>query len=641
MRIWLRWLLAIPALDRLWPRYVTLLVRKRPMVVFGTGGIAEQFLNHCPLEPIAFLDNDKAKQGETFHGQKVHAPAWLSSLKDPFHVFIASSYHEPIRRQLLALGIDRSRISSAYPDPRLGLVGKAGLQVLIEALLIPLAMAAVSSLCLIRSFWACRVLAQGTWSGYAAFNPFRALNGCFYWAPAYLLRTYGRSGTAPNFALGDYPMSRFFYYCLPSLYLYRDLPILVPLVGMAGWWGAFWLWSGLVSPGWLIIVLGLLAISVSFVYNTFYVQNYNALGWLFFPLGLFALVHGYWLPAALIWLAASFASITVVVIAGWLAFVLAAVSLSPWPLLALAPAGLKLSSHFLPALRQGGGSARDAAKTIAQWIGLKRGKLRYRRIKHGGINHNHFLYFTAIHLQFLLFGYALTGILDPLFLAGMLIFAINIHVARFADIQTMTMLMASLAALFMLQQPNPWMLLPFWFLISPTPHRLFALKNKWLLPMFAPFDITPHVSACRQLLAPVPQGSRLLMAMDDPEGDYGRIYDGYRHIVELPVGIATEREIMALPTWHAISECNDEEAPGFWGRSTQEVETNMAFWRCNYVLVYQTASRELDPQWAERGFSCLSQMDWGPLVAEFPVFLGQRYEQEPPVWFLLQKQEPV
>ena len=78
-----------------------------------------------------------------------------------------------------------------------------------------------------------------------------------------------------------------------------------------------------------------------------------------------------------------------------------------------------------------------------------------------------------------------------------------------------------------------------------------------------------------QISFPVPEGSKVYFAFSDPDGSYGKIFDGYRHIHEVPLHVATLRKINLFPDWWAVSQTNYVEAPNCWGRTKNEVLENL------------------------------------------------------------------
>lgn len=75
-------------------------------VIFGAGSYGMQALKELGAEQVAyFLDNDKNKQGTRFQEIPVIGPEEFLSIKDEFHVVIASLYGHDMERQLKEAGI--------------------------------------------------------------------------------------------------------------------------------------------------------------------------------------------------------------------------------------------------------------------------------------------------------------------------------------------------------------------------------------------------------------------------------------------------------------------------------------------------------------------------------------------------------
>lgn len=83
------------------------------IVIFGTG-VAAEHAWACiddKSRVLVFVDNNPRKQGTEFLGRPVIAPAQLGDFPAA-DVQIASMYHNEIREQLIALGVDENRIKS-------------------------------------------------------------------------------------------------------------------------------------------------------------------------------------------------------------------------------------------------------------------------------------------------------------------------------------------------------------------------------------------------------------------------------------------------------------------------------------------------------------------------------------------------
>ena len=510
------------------------------------------------------------------------------------------------------------------------LFGWAGV---IRALFYPITVLLTTPVRLVQTLWASRVLASGQWEHYNCFTARKGLSYLFYWTQALNLTRYGRWGRSPCVGLGDYPLSRWFFYTLPSLFAFWRLAPIVPLVGLFGWWQAHVIWIERVDGWWLLSVMGLALISTSFYGNAFVRGNYNALGWMFFPIGLYALSTGQWLIALFAWLAASFTSFTVVVMAGVLSLVVAVEVGSPWPIVAMVPAVLKLLAGFAAAVADG--TWKDAAVRIMKAIGMANGRAKYTRKKTIGIRE---VFYLCTYMQFLLVCYFLTGAFSPLCAAAIIVFLINASVARFADCESIEMLMMSVCTMLTITSGEPWLLPSYWLVMSPLslltelPARRPVLDT---VPRYAPFHLKMLLDGMERFLDPVGRGQRVLMALDDPQGSYEKVFDGYRVLLELPIYVATKRQVLFLPNWFTVFELNYEGAPGVWGRDPASVRNNMDQWNADFAVIYQEAGTELAAQWQEKGFAPVGKFSWADYTEELR---GEKvYSGPTPDWWLLRK----
>lgn len=489
---------------------------------------------------------------------------------------------------------------------------------------------------LVQSLWACRVLASGDWGNYNHFSAHAGLNNLFYWTRALNLYRFGRSGRSPYLGLGNYSLSRCFIYSLPSLYAYWVASAPTVLFGMFGWWLSHFVWVYNEDASWVLLVMGLMLISTTFYANTFALQTYNAIGWMFFPLGLYGLATEQWLVAGFAWFAASSGSFTVVFLAGILSLVSAFSSGSLGPIIAILPAGLKLLTHFWPFITNR--DLKTSLLGIMKAIGLVDRGVKYKRksSKQLGLKH---IYYMFLYGQFLLVSFLATGEIQVLFLTGCVIFLTNSTYARFADDQSIRLLMFSIAAAVVLQNPAPLFILSFWILASPIPrfanfHSISHKPN--VVPKLFPFAIKPFLEGLEEFLLPVKRGERVLMAFNNPRGEYERVFDGYRTLLELPLYVATKKEIHFMPDWWGVFELNYEGATDFWGRDVESVQENINYWNANYVVIYQESGTKLDSKWQENGFETMGKFSW----ADYTENLGgeKPYAGPTPDWWLLSRQ---
>lgn len=389
----------------------------------------------------------------------------------------------------------------------------------------PLTLLVTTPIQLIKTLWGCRILTEGKWEDYGPqFNPSYAINNLWYSSVAINFQRFGRSGISPQMGLGSYDLSMLYTFSLPSLYALDKMRCMVPLMGMLGWLGVHYIWNAAAGGLWSSLIIALTLISSYFYVNTFGRQNYHSLGWMFFPIGLFALHTQQWWLAAAAWIAVSFGSTLAVIMAALLSSFLALWTLSPTPALAIIPAGIKLLLHFAPAWKRSG--FRGALAPIIKIMGGLHHNVKYARRNNGSILQlplAELVYTTAIYVQFLVATWLITGIFSPLLFMGILIFIANSTILRLHDIQTMYMMMMSLGTMTILANPLPELLPFFWLFISPIPYFVnMPDKERVLdvLPVCGPVHIKPVVEAMENFFTPVKPGERVIIAYDDPKGQY-------------------------------------------------------------------------------------------------------------------------
>ncbi len=515
-------------------------------------------------------------------------------------------------------------------------IKRFGLFGFIRLFFYPLTALLTTPVRLVQTLWNCRVLARGKWGDYSHFTTFAGVDYLVYWTMALNLRKFGRSGYSPYMGFGKHPLRRLFHYSLISLYSYWKASTIVLLLGMFGWLLIHLIWLSHAPASWVLLGIFLAMISTIFYGNIFALQNYNVLGWLFFPLGLYGIFTKNWIIAAAAWFMVSFGSFTVTAISGILSVVSAVMSLSFAPVFAFIPAGLILIIYCYPILITK--DIKPSFLSIMRTMGIYSKGAKYK--------HTHTLkspltmvYFLLIYGQFLVVLYLITGKLPVIFLAGLLIFLINSSlIMRFLDVQSEHMLMFSLATAELFQFPDSRLLLSYWVLISPLPLIVpfpFMKKVLDIVPVAAPFSIKKLKKDMEVFLEQVKPGERVLMALDNPNGMYQKVFDGYRALLELPHYVSSEKGILFMPDNYTVFELNYKGAPDCWGRDIDSVLRNIELWKTDYVVLYQDAGTQLKPEWESGGFKILSKFSWADYEKELRGI--KPYDGQTPDWWLLKK----
>ena len=487
---------------------------------------------------------------------------------------------------------------------------------------------------LFKSVWNCRVITEGKeWSAYSGFDLRRALTYLFYYNRALNLYKYGRSGYSPNISLGNSDLSRLFFYTLFSLYAFWGGGVVVILSGMFGWLFTHLIWIQSHNLIWISSILFLAMVSTTFYSNLFYFQNYNTLGWLIFPILLFGLINGNYFIFGIACFLTSFTSLTVLFLASILALVISIVSLSWLPLIALVPATIKILAHFYQSFKRGKTSS--VLFNVARAVGISGKKIKYRRDQTKKLG-THRLYLILLYIQYLFCYYLFTEKISILLVSGIVLYFINTILVRFADFQSLQMLLFSLCTALTIQTPYPLLLVSYWIAISPIPLVAFIFRYPMQLdvvPVFAPCFLKPIMTEMEDFFKKIPEGKRILLALNDPQNIYENIFDGYRDIIELPLYIASRQNLHLFPDYQAIAEVNYYDAPDFWGRDVNSVLKNTKEWSADYVMIYQNSGSELDSIWEENGFKLISHFSWQNYADQF--IHGKPFDGDTPDWWLL------
>ena len=494
---------------------------------------------------------------------------------------------------------------------------------------------------LVQTLWASRALSLKNRKDYAGFTILAAGTSPFYYRYSLELSRFGRKSSSPHLGLGNYPLNNFFHF-VESLHMFRYANNLLILFSLFGWWISYSIWAWKMNPLWVMMIMTLVLLSNT-LKGIFAKMNYNAVGWLFFPLAFYGISTGNWLLSGIAWFGVSFGSFTVLFIGGIFTLTAAFTNHSLLPLLYYLPACLKLIPNFIPLVFNKGFT--NSLNELAKLIGVKKGKtVRYKRSSVKELFSFERIYLPLVFIGFIFACYFTTNKVNILLVITFLIFLLNYTITRFADDQTIWMLILSSSTTAMLQLTplhHPFLLvLSFWILISPLPHMV-GLINKRFLKFFitsgalAPVNIKSITEKFDSFLEPVQSNKRIYMAFENPQSEYTNIFDGLRFHIEFPLFTATRRNIHLFPDWIAVMQTNFVGAPDCWGREPNDVERNMSTWNADYAMIYQFDNNELDKKWFESGFQTISYCNWKP--GELKGSENIWYFDQDVNWWLVQK----
>ena len=224
-----------------------------------------------------------------------------------------------------------------------------------------------------------------------------------------------------------------------------------------------------------------------------------------------------------------------------------------------------------------------------------------------------------------------------LFLICMGIYLVNALKIRFADDQSIYMLILSVATITTLYSQNYWMLPSLWLCISPLPLLVgyHQMKKLDVLPVLSPIDMQNIETDFSNFLSLVPENSRILMAFEDPGDTYEKVFQGFRNYIEMPIFQAMQKNIRLFPDWWAVFELNYPDATDIWGVDTKRITANMQEWDCEYVISYSNNEKGEDPILNDNNYKILGTFSWNDHDDLFGTYPNLRSEGLR--WHLLKK----
>lgn len=477
-----------------------------------------------------------------------------------------------------------------------------------------------------------RILLWGRWGNYNCCKPDNSLNKFFYLTQWLNIDRYGLTGVSPFVGLGNHSLAKWFQISLFSSFLFANAGLVTILLGTVLWCLGNLVWVFQIQWQWVTLVTIVQLFSCLSYYLAFYGSNYNIIGWIWLPLSLYGVLNNEPLIVCGSFFCGSFGSITMVFSGSMLVMPYCLIFNRFDLLFALIPAYLKLLLHLCPMFFSG--NLRIGLANTAKLIGLTKISVKYKRSPVILSSSSMYWLLLNIFACFCLWYFQASLILPVTSLA---LYLMNQNLIRFMDVQSCYILNIAAFSVAALTTPWSWpVLVAFFVLVNPFPRFLFGRNENDSMvrvPLLRPFDHSKLLRELDTFLKDVPQQARIIMAYSDPGENYSLIFDGYRVLNEPILYVASLKRIHLLPDWHAIAETNYDGAPNLWGRSIEEVKTNLRDWKADYAIIYTEGGMLFDQNWFDE-FEVVASFDW----AKWQDAFGQDSPwvgKLPPKWWLL------
>lgn len=516
-------------------------------------------------------------------------------------------------------------------------IGRIGFSNLVRLLVSPVTVILTTPFRFFQLIWDCRVIALGKWGLYSGFASLVGINQLWYWTIGLNLDMYGRNGRSPCVGMGDYPLAKWFNISLFSIYLNWRMSNVSVLIASLALAFSNLLWLDGVRMLYVFLVILSLLLSSTF-YHLLVNQNYNIIGWMALPAGLWGVCEANWLLVGIAWFWAANGSLTTVFVAFLWMIAVACSTLSAMPILAILPALLLILTRLIPLLQSG--ILHETFVETAKAIGAQRSKAKYVRSASSNSFWN-----LAMRLFPLVFYVLLgsvvqyeSGGVGPVLICywvSLFLFFLNASgLFRFADPWSFSAIIASVSTALVLSNFSWLAFAAFLLAINPIPFILAWQGGEALdiVPRRKPFPVYLILEKVRHFLEDIKPSDNILMAFDDPVGDYNSIFDGYRRICEAAFYVGTERKANIFPDFYAVFDNNHEGAIEFWGRDSIAVNSRSKQFKASWVIMYDTESNRLN--FDEYDLKLHATLNWDQFDS---LFKGHSPypECEHPTWYLM------
>ena len=516
-------------------------------------------------------------------------------------------------------------------------INRYGIKGFFELSIFPIIVIVTTPFRFMQALWNSRILLNGKWGQYNGFSPHRAINSFFYWTQALNIDRFGKNGISHLVGDGNFKLSSWFHLTLFSTYAYwRFGGAVVPIVGLFVWLFFHTLWFNYVEASVVLAVMFVVMLSSTFYANMFEMQNYNALGWMFFPIGIYGLYTDNYFISALGWFLVSLGSFTAFFIAGVLSFVFALYKASFLPIIAIIPASIKISFHFFPLLKD---TNISSIFNTLKLIGSTKKKVKYKRtfVKPVLVR---LIFFLVLYFQFIITLYITAGKISILFISLIILYILNESlIFRFADPQSIHMSIMSIATPLVFLYFNPYLLISFLILLNPPAiFLIFTTRSLVVPPKRKPFKIKEVLDKIYEFLKI--EKTKVLFCFDDPKGRYEKIFDGYRVILEAFIYVANKKNIHLFPDWYFVWKYNYPGAPECWGRDIDKVLFNVKKWKVRYIIIYEKKGEDILPKFLKH-FKLISSLSYSDLFSKVEDILTEKLFRDKTKFYLLKYKERI
>lgn len=451
--------------------------------------------------------------------------------------------------------------------------GKRGLWKACLSIYSQLFALATSPIAFIQTLFSCLPLLKGPQDFLLGFSAENSISYLFY-KNQYENQVRARiSGFSPFVGLGNYPIWHW-------IHLSRLGSKIFALSGARVTTGCtlFWLMSTLLyvrsaSLLWILTLMIILMFSSTIFATAFVNQNYQILGFMWYPILFYSISNHSQILSSLIITTISYFSITAALLV-YPILIIEIGTVHPGSFLSICIIPITILVARLSKIPRGSSSFRNTWIDLLKLIGFTRRGVKYRR-KSMRVNFP-LIYITITHI--LLAGgiFLQGGKKAELIVITTIMMTINETLFRIADRESLILLNVSVAVYAVLiNRPSILLVILFLIVVNPLPiflgiPMILDKHNRKRIKPLSPFNLQPVLKATSDLLGDQRIGRLALMCFQDPVGEYEKLFMDYSKYIEVPIWAGSNLGIHVIPDWYFVAQTNYPNAHSVWCSSPSD-----------------------------------------------------------------------
>jgi len=457
-----------------------------------------------------------------------------------------------------------------------------------------------------------RVLLIGKWSQYFGFEKLNALNSLFYKTQLINIEKYGLSGISRYLGYGNYRLEKWWHLSLLSSYIYSNaisVTLLLSTITIIIEYIVICFFS--IDTNYVKFLLPIFSslFIITFIKN----QNYNILGWVIFPVFLYALNADSNLILLISTLLISMLSITTLILILPLVLIKSIYNHSVHQIFYVLPSLLYLLFFKIKLLNFPVGFNKKNIVWVANLFGAKSFKRKNLTTFHLGEIYQ----FSFILIGFLFLDFQ-SEVYRMYYLWVIVIYIFNSKIIKISDIENILSLYLLLIFSYAMSTTLHFTdLLIIIFITNPSPRALSSGSYLSIDPL-KPIKLEKLFDELNAFILLLKPDSKILVLYKNPNNIYENIFDGKRILVEPLSYISNLNNIRVLPDWWAVFDSAEKnKKKSFWISNPTEIKNLLKKLGFSYFIAFhEDHIRYIKNE--KKSFRILKSFKWSRFLNDRP-----------------------